>query len=203
MNRIMSNRGGLCRPLDPYTRYDVVHARTFPEYGFAIYMRPLYLGSDAPLLYKWVNKEYIRPTGKRTIPYDEIIKTLIHTAHSDFGQVFTCMDEAGHPLCEVQVVRATQDDELGLKSVERPGDYVLHLMPCLAAQEQNRAIIQTCVEYFLLHPEVKRILTLADEENVRDNTTIRKAGFSLLTKILTPYKTDNLYEYLPIQPSHS
>jgi hypothetical protein len=191
----MSYQNGLCRPLDPYMRYDVVHTRQFPELGFSISLRPLCLTTDAQLLHHWVKREYIRPAGKCTVPYNEIIQTLIHTAHSDFAQVFTGVGDAGQPLCEVQVFRAEQDDELGINQLAGRGDYVLHLMPGQAVQEQYLAVIQTCVEYFLLHTEVKRILALTDEEDAFDNKVIEKAGFSLLAKIPGSYKTCNLYVY--------
>jgi hypothetical protein len=133
--------------------------------------------------------------GRQKIPYTEILQTLIHTSHSDFAQLFTCIDDTGQLLCEMQVFRASQDDELGINGVARAGDYVLHPMPGRIMQDRYRACILTCAEYCLMHTEVKRILVLADEENSRDNMAFNKAGFSLLTRISTPYKVCNLYKY--------
>ena len=195
MKRMMPYQKGLCRPLDPNMRYDVVHTRQFPEHGFSISLRPLCLSCDAPLLHHWVKREYSRPPGKHFIPYTEIIQTLTYTALSDFAQVFTGIGDANQPLCEVQIFRAEQDDELGINKLAARGDYVLHLMRGLATQEEYQAVIQTCVEYFLQHEEVKRILALVDEENECDNKAIKKAGFSLLAKIPGSYKTCNLYVY--------
>jgi hypothetical protein len=192
----MPYQTGLCRPLDPFTKYDVVYTRSFPANNFSISLRPLHLERDIPLLHSWVKREYVRPWWKHTIPFNEIIQTLIHTAHSDFGQVFTGMrGRNNQPLCEIQVFRATQDDELGMSSLVRPGDYVIRLMPNRVVPIQQLAVIQTCLEYFLLHKEVKRILALVDEEDLRDNAVIRKAGFSLLAQVPTAYKMDNLYVY--------
>ena len=194
MKRLMPYQDGLCRPLDPFTRYDVVHTRQFPDNNLAISIRPLYLERDIALLRNWVKREYVRPWWKHDTPFNEIIQTLIHTAHSDFAQVFTGMN-INQPLCEVEVFRALQDDELGMSNLTRPGDYVLRLLPSHIVPAQQLAVVQTCVEYFLLHGEVKRILALVDEEDEHDNKLIRKAGFSFLEKIATPYKMDNLYVY--------
>jgi hypothetical protein len=60
---------------------------------------------------------------------------------------------------------------------------------------QHLAVIQTCVEYFLQHKEVKRLLAMVDEDDMRDNSVIKKAGFSWLAKVPTAYKMDNLYVY--------
>jgi len=194
MNRIIPYQDGLCRPLDPFTPNKVVYTRRFPDKKFSVSLRPLYLEKDLSLLHSWIKREYMRPSWKHHIPYDEIIQTLIHTAHSDFAQVFTGM-QSDRPLCEVQVFRALQDDELGMNPLVYPGDYVLRLMPCHAAPVQHVAVIQTCVEYFLQHKEVKRVLAMVDEDDLRDNTVIKKAGFQWLSKVPTAYKMDNLYVY--------
>lgn len=196
MTRLMPYQSGLCRPLDPFTRYDVVHTRHFPAHNFSVSLQPLFLERDRSLLYNWIKREYVRPSWQHHIPYDEIIQTLIHTAHSDFGQVFTGM-QTNRPLCEVQVFRASQDDELGMNPLVSPGDYVLRLMPCRVAPVQHLAVIQTCVEYFLQHKEVKRLLAVVDEDDERDNSVMKKAGFALLSNIPTSYKMDNLYVYPP------
>ena len=196
MNRLLPYQSGLCRPLDPFTRYDVVHTRHFPDNNYAVSLRPLHLEKDLSLLHNWIKREYIRPSWKHHIPYDEIIQTLIHTAHSDFGQVFTGM-HSNRPLCEVQVFRASQDDELGMHPLVCPGDYVLRLMPSRVAPAKHLAVIQTCVEYFLRHKEVKRVLAIVDEDDARGNSVIKKAGFAWLSVVPASYKMDNLYAYPP------
>jgi hypothetical protein len=51
------------------------------------------------------------------------------------------------------------------------------------------------VEYFLRHKEVKRLLAMVDEDDMRDNSVIKKAGFGWLSRVPTVYKMDNLYVY--------
>jgi len=194
MNRLLPYQTGLCRPLDPFTRYDVVYTRDFPGKNFSVSLRPLHLDRDISLLHSWVKREYIRPAWKNSIPYKEIIQTLVHTAHSDFGQVFTGM-HGSRPLCEVQVFRASQDDELGMHPLVKPGDYVLRLMPNRITPAEHLAVIQTAVEFFLRHDEVKRILAIVDEEDARDNKVVVKAGLRLLAQIPNAYNRDNLYVY--------
>ena len=194
MKRLLPYQAGLCRPLDPFTRYDIVYTHEFPGSNFSISLRPLHLERDTTLLHSWVKREYMRPAWKNGIPYKEIIQTLVHTAHSDFGQVFTALLD-DKPLCEIQVFRASQDDELGMHPLVKPGDYVLRLMPNRVASVHLLAVIQTAVECFFLHEEVKRILAMVDEEDERDNKIIGKAGFTLLASIPTAYRRDNLYVY--------
>jgi len=194
MKRLLPYQTGLCRPLDPFTRYDIVYTREFPGGHFSISLRPLHLERDTSLLYSWVKREYMRPAWKNGIPYKEIIQTLVHTAHSDFGQVFTALLD-DRPLCEIQVFRASQDDELGMHPLVRPGDYVLRLMPNRVTPAQLLAVIQTAVEYFFRHEEVKRLLAIVDEDDERDNRIVEKAGFVLMAPIAAAYRRDNLYVY--------
>jgi hypothetical protein len=152
------------------------------------------MASDLGLLRTWVKEEYACPAWKSDIPFDEIIQTLIQTAYSDFAQVFTGV-RAGEPLCEVQVFHASQDDELGSSLLVEEGDYVLRLMPGKGMPSQHRAVVETCVEYFMQYTEVKRVLAVVDEENASGNAVFRKAGFSLLTILPSSYKMNNLYVY--------
>lgn len=180
--------------MDPFICYDAVYTRHFPGSNFSVSLRPLHLGRDKTLLRDWVKRKYVRPSWMRHIPYEEILRTLVHTAHSDFAQVFTGM-HAGRPLCEVQVSRASQDDGLGATNLVRPGDYVLRLLPGSVEPAEHLAVIKTCVAYFLQHEEVKRLLAVVDEDDISENKVIKKAGFTRLSAIPAAYRMDNLYVY--------
>jgi len=171
MNGPLPYTSGLARPTDPFTRHDVVYTRQINDK--AISMRPVYLKQDMDLLRKWVKKEYSRPRFKYT-PYDEIIQTLIHVAHSDFAQAFTVL-EKNAPICQVEVCNALYK-EVSLYAHCKEGDYIVHFpLPYEHTIEFRKDILTTCVDYFLLHKEVRRVFAIGEDE---DRELLDSTGFS-------------------------
>jgi len=188
MNRLLPYQSGLVRPLDPFTRYDVVHTRQFNDRTLSL--RPLYLEQDMELIHKWVKKEYSSPANKH-LPYHDIIQTLIHVAHSDFAQVFTVL-QLDTPISQVEIYSA-QYEEVSLYAKCLPGDYIVYFtLHNKDYVELTKEITATCTEYFLMHQEVRRIFVLGEEN---DQELLNTIGFSSYWKGEINKREARLYLY--------
>jgi hypothetical protein len=184
----------LCEPLFRSAKYDIVAERNFPQHNFSVSLRPLCLDTDLPIIYKWVNQEYIKGFWPMNGPIQELGQTYSYIMESDFAQSFIALVN-DVPTCQVDIYHALQD-EASLYYEARPGDYVIHLLmasPNLVIPNLSLSILQACLSHFFSYPEVKRVIAEPDTENEQDNKLVAKAGFRLLQKVSMSYKVANLY----------
>jgi len=184
--------GDLCKPLDPFEPHDIVYKRQFNVHGFSIALRPLLLPADLPLLRKWIMREYLKPFLKLNNTFNLILQTLLDQARSNKTQLLTVLLD-NKPFCEVELSHALQD-EISHYFSTKPGDFTIRfLAPHYKTTAIQNAIIQTCREYLLLHPEVKRVIAPVSEKNSKEIKLLEKSGFRFLQQVTARYKKLNLY----------
>jgi hypothetical protein len=188
-------RQELCRPINGETAPSIEYKRYFPGKEFTISIRLLYTVTDMPFVFDWVNHTYAKHFWQKdNQPIEQLKETCQLMLACDFAQPFIALLN-DDPVCQVDVYKTLQD-EVSLLYSARPGDYGLRFL--MAPRKEHIPNLSVCVlrtfmEFFFFYPEVKRIITEPDAEDVQANNLVKKAGFRFMHAIAMPYRAAHLY----------
>jgi len=177
--------GNLCQPLDMADVYEVFWEKHFSREGITISLRPLSLPTDELLL---------RGLAYLELPERaEIAETLFRTkkdeltmlALSDFGQSFLGIID-GQPAF-LAIVHRIQQHVMGNFYPALPGDYKFSLerLPVINDSPSDAfafAVWQSCTDFLLGFPEVRRLITALDIFRPSEKQYCRAAGFRPLAR---------------------
>jgi RimJ/RimL family protein N-acetyltransferase len=176
---------------------DIVFAKEFRHPHCTLSLRPFCVFTDLPVIYN-------RDSDENSLA-DLIAASYVYTRESSFARSYMVLLDQNIPVCEVDICRALQDEVCDHYKAEQ-GDYVIRLLPASPRRIRRRlftSLLQTCLEYFLELPEIKRIYIECETENTWQHELLLKSGFRLREKICQEYKNTNLYHYSPPRRSRS
>lgn len=176
---------------NPPFRQDLVFTKEFRHPHCTLSLRPFCVFTDLPVIYNRDSEE--------SSLADLIAASYVYTHESSFARSYMVMLDHHLPVCEVDICRALQDEICDYYKAEQ-GDYIIRLLPASPGRIRRRlftSLLQTCLEYFLELPEVKRIYIESETENTWQHELLVKSGFRLREKICQEYKNTNLYHYSP------
>lgn len=176
---------------NPGLRQDLVFTKQFDHPNCSLSLRPFSVFTDLPVIYN-------RETDLGMVA-DLIAASYVYTRESSFARAYMILLDHQAPVCEVDICRALQDEVCDHYPAES-GDYVMRLLPASPEKIRRRlytGLLQTCLEYFLSLPEIKRIFIESEADNEWQHELLLKNGFRFREKICQEYKTTSLYQYSP------
>lgn len=172
-----------------------VFTKEFRHPHCSLSLRPFDVFTDLPVIYN-------RDTDASLVA-DLIAASYLYTRESSFARSYMIMLDHHLPVCEVDICRALQDEVCDHYHAEN-GDYIIRLLPASPRRIRRRlftSLLQTCLEYFLSFPDVKRIFIECESDNAWQHELLLKAGFRFRDMIHGEYKNTNLYNYTPPRKS--
>jgi hypothetical protein len=164
----------------------VFYSKHFQDPSFTLLLCPFYIPRDMQAINKWAWK------------LGRAAKTVAASYHyadtSDFARSFMVMLNNRLALCQVDICTA-EKDELYDTYPTSSGDYIIRLL--LNANKKivrplQLKALQTCVEYFFLFPEIKKIIAEPEAENKMYNEILSRAGFQQEEQVFNQYALCNL-----------
>mgnify|MGYP003575592173 CR=1 FL=1 len=168
---------------------DIVFTKEFRHPHCTLSLRPFNVFTDLPTIYN-------REPGDDNLS-DLIAASYVYTRESSFARSYMVLLDHHLPVCEVDICRALQDEVCDHYRAEG-GDYIMRLLPASPRRIRRRlftSLLETCTEYFLSLPTIKRIFLECEAENAWQHQLLLKAGFKSKGRILQEYKNSNLYQY--------
>lgn len=187
---------GLANVNNPVFKQDAVFTKEFRHPHCSLSLRPFDVFTDLPAIYSRDTDEGVAA--------DLIAASYVYTRESNFARSYMIHLDHSLPICEVDFCRTLQDEVCDHYKAEN-GDFVIRLLPASPRRIRRRlftGLLQTCIEYFLSFPEVKRIFIESETENDWQHDLLLKAGFRYRNMIHQEYKNSNLYHYIPPKKSH-
>ena len=187
--KVISQAPRLANVNKPASRQDIVFTKEFRHPHCSLSLRQFDLFSDLPVMYN-------RKTDASLVA-DLIAATYVYTRESSFAQSYMILLDHSLPVCEVDICRALQDEVCDHYRAES-GDYIMRLLPVSPRRIRRRlftSLLETCIEYLLSLPKIKRIFLEGESENTWQHELLLKAGFKFRGRIVQEYKSSNLYQY--------
>jgi hypothetical protein len=175
----------------PDGKQDIVFTKEFRHPHCSLSLRRFDVFSDLPVMY---NRD-----ADASLVADLIAATYVYTRQSSFAQSYMVLLDSSLPVCEVDICRAWQDEVCDHYRAES-GDYIMRLLPASPRRILRRlftSVLDTCRDYLLSHPPVKRILMECEADHPWQHELLLKAGFQLRGKFREEYKCCSLYLYMP------
>jgi hypothetical protein len=175
--------GSLCQALNPAGVHEVVWEKRFHDEDMTISMRPLSLPSDESTIRELAALELPERTELAEMLFKTKRNELSLLALSDFGQSFLGMVD-DHPAFLV-TVHCIWQHVVADRYPALYGDYKLCVerLSVIGGRISNVyafAIWQSCAEFLLEFPEVKRLVAALDIFRPSEKQYCRAAGFRSL-----------------------
>ncbi len=168
-------------------RQEVVFTKHFRHPQCSLSIRPFCVSTDLPLIYNREAADFLVA--------DLIAASYGYSGESSFARSYMVTLDNNTPLCEVDLCCALQD-ELCDHYRAVAGDFVMRLLPASPGRPGRRTftnLIRTCLDFFELLPEVKRVFIESEVENTWQHGLLLNAGFRFRYKIRHEYKTTYLF----------
>jgi hypothetical protein len=152
-----------------------------------IVLRPLSITTDLPVIYRWA-----WPT---THAANMVAATYLYTHESNFARSFIALRDNVTPVAQIDIYHAAED-EVSDDYNAGINDYIIRLLVNpneKRCSELQHHLLQVCMEYFFLFPEIEKLLVEADIEDSWYQKVIQKTGFTLQKEVYLSYRKMNLY----------
>lgn len=171
------------------TKKEVIHSKFFNAPACNISLRPFCVTRDMPVITNWA--------WKISKAADMVAASYMYTGDSDFARSFMVLINNRYPVFQIDISNAAKD-ELFESYSHTPGDYIIRFL-LNSDKKKIRPLhvkaMQTCIEFFFSHIEIKRLIAEPDTSNKLHNELLQKAGFSFKEKIHHQYSVSNLYVF--------
>jgi RimJ/RimL family protein N-acetyltransferase len=182
-----------CKPVNCGGESQILYTRDFYEIG-NISFRSLDLLTELKMIYEWVNKDYSkqfwRLHGSRTL-----VENTYRSIQQNPGSHSFIGLHNGKPVCQMDVYLVAFD-ELSDHVLAEDHDAGMHMhMAPLVKPVNGLSLIcmRSFLDFYFSFPESKRMFGEPDEENLKANRLVERAGFQFLKPITMSYKRANLW----------
>jgi hypothetical protein len=158
----------LCRSLDVRSEQPVVLQKELMP-GYTISLRPVCTHSDNDInaIHEWLCDGY---PGR--VPVDQLRVFFILLAECTYAQAFMVLLNDDMPVGQFEVYQVIQDElKDAIEAGERDYRIYIPVMPVIEAfPEVTLQIVQTCLHYLFLHPEVEKVywvIPVADTNRIK------------------------------------
>jgi hypothetical protein len=180
-------KDGLISSTGLHSKKEIVYTKLFQHpSSYTLSLRPLNIPRDMPAICKWA--------WKLSRAADTVAASYLYAGSSDFARSFMVLLNNRLALCQIDICAADKD-ELYDTFPTANGDYIIRLL-----MNTNRSTVrplhlkalQTCMEYFFLFPEIKKIIAEPEAENKLYNEILLQAGFRQEEQVFSHYAVCNL-----------
>lgn len=174
---------------DAAQRQEVVFTKHFRHPQCTLSIRPFCVSTDLPVIYNRESTDFQVA--------DLIAASYDFSGESSFARSYMVTLDNNMPLCEVDLCCALQD-ELCDHYRAIAGDFVMRLLPASPVRPGRRIftnLLRTCLDFFELLPEVKRVFVESEIENHWQHPLLLNAGFRFRYKVCHEYKTTYLFYF--------
>jgi hypothetical protein len=168
------------------SRIETVYSKLFLQSSYTLSLRPFNILRDMPAIYSWA--------WKLSRAANTVAASYLYAGSSDFARSFMVMLNNRLALCEVDICSADKD-ELFDTFPGSAGDYIIRVMMNTNRKKVrplHLKALQTCLEYFFLFPEIKKIIAEPEAEDKMYNDILLKAGFQQEEQVFNQYTVCNL-----------
>lgn len=173
----------------------IFYRKVFPEEGYELTVKPLYLKRDIPVIQRWVNAPYALKYWQ--MPWNEKRLFQYYEAFMNSGKGYSLMFFIGNkPIAQIDLYQAMSDEIKDFYDA-KPDDYGIHVLMGRYKEpvaKLSTNVVITCLHY-LFSLSVDRVIGEPDSSNERANELVKRVGFRFIKTIQMSYKEANLYSY--------
>jgi|SRR5450432_1248185 len=182
-----------CKPFQNARENQILYEKNFYEIG-NISFRSLDLAMDLKVIHEWVNKDYSKQFWQL-----HGSKALIENTYYSIQQNPGTHSFIGLlnriPVCQIDIYLVAFD-ELSDHVLAGEQDAGLHFHmapPVKPIPGLSQMLMRSFLAFYFSFPESEKMFGEPDEENIRANRLVERAGFRFIRPITMSYKRANLW----------
>ena len=183
---ITGGKDGFINSTGLHSKREIVYTKLFLPSSYTLSLRPFSILRDMPAISSWA--------WKLSRAADAVAASYQYADSSDFVRSFMVMLNNRLALCQIDICSADKDELYDTFPISA-GDYIIRLL-MNANRKTVRPLqlkaLQTCLEYFFLFPEIKKIIAEPEAGNKMYNEILLQAGFQQKEQVFNQYSVCNL-----------
>jgi hypothetical protein len=183
---ITGSKDGLIAETGLHSKKGIVYSKLFQPSSHTLSLRPFNIPRDMPAICNWACI--------LSRAADTVAASYLYAGSSDFARSFMVLKNNRLALCQIDICSADKD-ELYDTFPTSNGDYTIRLLMNTNRSTVRRLhlkALQTCLEYFFLFPEIKKIIAEPQARNKLYNEILLQAGFQQQEQVFSHYAVCNV-----------